>query len=659
MRRFARAPSAVSTQGNGMRRSRFGLVCLCALGVAAFLGSSEPSAAAQACPNEEFRNGPSAKLPDCRAYEMVSPPEKEGFEPIVDPFLKSLDFTPIAAENGQSAAFTSYAGFGELEGVGVVNAFLSRRGASDWSTAGISPPIGPYPSLSRAHNELFTQDLEKMAVLGAWEPPLTLDASAGTSNLYLRDNSSTSYRLLSVGAAAGLTEVFFYAVGISTDASHVVFNSPSALTGCAAGSLCDWSAATGALSQIGGAGATLAAKNPRRPVSADGSRVFFKGGGCGLCVRIDAATTHVIGAGTGAFEAASSDGSVAYVTDGEDLERYGVSPGGVSPPLLLAEEVQGVLGASADGSRVYFVSDEGAEDSLYMWTDDGTPEGEITFIAGPVTLGSNWAGNLGSLSSRVTPDGMHLAFTADESLTGFPDNGTSQAYLYSAATGALVCASCVIAEPESGAFIEGGQNDIARLSRNLSDDGGHLFFNTDEALVPQDTNNLTDVYEYDAANGQVALISPGTGGENVKFNDASSSGNDAFFGTREKLVGSDKDGLLDVYDARVGGGLTAQNPPAPAAPCSGEACRSGATPIPTQPNIASPGFAGKGNLASKRNCSKLRREARRLSQRAKRLRKNAKQAKRNGKPGLGQEAQAQGHPPGKAGEDQEQEREAL
>jgi hypothetical protein len=41
----------------------------------------------------------------------------------------------------------------------------------------------------------------------------------------------------------------------------------------------------------------------------------------------------------------------------------------------------------------------------------------------------------------------------------------------------------------------------------MSDDGSYVFFDTDDALVPQDTNGTQDVYEWE--DGHVYLISGG------------------------------------------------------------------------------------------------------------------------------------------------------
>jgi len=663
VRRYAKASFAGSTQGSGMRRSRIGLVCLCVLGFAAFLGSGAPSAGAQACPNEAFRQGPSANLPDCRAYEMVTPVDMEGGEPTAQ--WQDAVAGPLMAANRSGVAWGAFGTFGEsATSNSATNAFLSRRGASDWSTEQISPPFSPTLNLAITVAEAFNENLDKTVSFdGGVEPPLTPDASAGTSNLYLRDNTTASFRLISVGLAENLGYTESHTEGMSADAGHVVFDSPDELVGsnCAPpvkNFICDWNAATGTVSAIGISPETgevledstfnLAGPNWAGNVSADGSRIFFKGGGaggageCGVCVRINGTSAQLI-SDEGTFWFANSDGSFAFITVGEELFRYNVNTDELGPAL--AGEVQGVLGISADGSRVYYVSDEGAADSLYMWSEGAGTEFIATGNA-EAAFSNNYRTNK-QPNSRVTPDGMHLAFTASNSLTGFPHAGIPEIYLYSAATDALVCASCNPGgAPEPGG--SGGSLEVGggspgpdaetRLRRNLSDDGGRLFFNTDEALVPQDSNGRTDVYEYDAASGQVALITTGTADEELKgevnsvgFADASPSGDDVLFQTRQQLVGVDEDEALDIFDARVGGGLASQNPPAPAAPCTGTGCRSETPPLPSQPSGASAAFTGKGNVSQRQNCNKLGREAKKLSNRAKRLRKNAKAAKRNGK----------------------------
>ena len=163
-------------------------------------------------------------------------------------------------------------------------------------------------------------------------------------------------------------------------------------------------------------------------------------------------------------------------------------------------------------------------------------------------------------------------------------------------------------------------SDALHQSRYLSDEG-RLFFNSDDALVPQAVNHNEDVYEYEPpassetadndtcttaspayserSGGCVSLISAGTSLDESAFLDASENGDDVFFLTAEKLVPQDVDTALDVYDAHV---CTSREPcfeevTSPPACASAEACRAAPSP---QPSVfgapASATFSGPGNL---------------------------------------------------------------
>jgi hypothetical protein len=185
-------------------------------------------------------------------------------------------------------------------------------------------------------------------------------------------------------------------------------------------------------------------------------------------------------------------------------------------------------------------------------------------------------------------------------VTSYDNAGTTEAYLYDGETGDLRCASCnPSGQPPTGAASIGGRVEFGypfltnRYPRAVLDDG-RVFFNSPDALVPQDTNGKTDVYEY--GNGRVNLISSGRSASGSFFADATGSGNDVFFFTRERLVGQDVDDNTDIYDARVGGGLAGQNPgPSNLPPCSGDDCRSGINTSLVLPTIASIAFTGSGN----------------------------------------------------------------
>jgi hypothetical protein len=332
-------------------------------------------------------------------------------------------------------------------------------------------------------------------------------------------------------------------------------------------------------------------------------------------------------------------------------------------------EVQGVVGISKDGSRVYFTANadfDGAGPaqpgnctgppgraegrcSLYLWHG-----GAISFVArlnanGP-TGGdaADWAPTPLSISTSrafqksafLSADGETLLFSSQEQLSGYENEGIAELYRYREGE-PIACVSCApTGEAPKGAPTLGSIKPSALnvlnmpamvASRILSADGNRAFFETTEALVPSDTNGAggcptvgadlqafpvcLDVYEWEAPDsvscsesapafsplngGCLYLISTGKDDYPSFFADASTDGKNVFFLTRQGLVGQDKDELLDVYDARVDGGIAAQNP-APVAPCeSTEACHG---PIPAPPGEGQPTtqtFVGPGNVVTK------------------------------------------------------------
>jgi len=205
----------------------------------------------------------------------------------------------------------------------------------------------------------------------------------------------------------------------------------------------------------------------------------------------------------------------------------------------------------------------------------------------------------------VTPDGRYLAFMSVKRLTGYDneDQATGEAdhevFEYSAETGQLACASCDASgeRPLGSAFI--GATLIQRVStpfhqpRSLSDDGSRLFFSSPDPLVPGLSGGSTKLFEYE--DGTAQLISGTQGGGSAMFLDASASGKDVFFATREQLAATDTDEQVDVDDARVDGGLPA---PFAATPCQGSVCREPLASPPPSPTPVSASFAGPGNRAS-------------------------------------------------------------
>jgi hypothetical protein len=371
---------------------------------------------------------------------------------------------------------------------------------------------------------------------------------------------------------------------------------------------------------------------------------------------------------------AEQENGEPHENPGNDLYRYDVDTGTLSDLTVDADKradpngasVLGVVGSSADGSYVYFVATgklaTGAKSglpNLYAWHETAEGARQLSFIAtlrAPAPESNeeaniealrggsafpyhsdiaDWTSRPTQSQAYVTPDGKHLAFMSVEPLTRYDnaDQTTGEAdhevFEYSAETGSLVCASCDTSgeRPIGSAFI--GAELGARLStpfhqpRSLSDDGSRLFFSSPDPLVAGLSGGSVKVFEYE--HGVTQLISGMEGGGEAVFLDASASGNDAFFATREQLVPTDVDELVDVYDARVDGGLPV---PASQASCQGSACQGAPTPPPSLTTPISSTFIGSGNLPSPSPVARLTRKqllARALS-RCRRLKSRRKRA---------------------------------
>jgi hypothetical protein len=547
-------------------------------------------------------------LPDSRAWEMVSPADKNGGE--IEGFGAGFGGGVLqAGAQGGVITYSSRASFANAAGAPPASQYLSSRAPLAWSTENISLPTesgayGDYPE--GVPYQLFSPSLDRAVLsegrtcaqpdcplaLALRGPGRTLtELPAHQPDLRLRGSTpSLSHLVISTCAALSADATAVPAPGGGCDPLQ-----PNLYEYSGASELRLLNLLPGAA--LGTPGARLAA--PAGAISEDGSRVYWSEAG-DLYLR-EGSETHLLAANAD-FQGASRDGSIAYYTSESHLYRYLASTG-ISTDLTPAAGVQGMLGTSADGEYVYYVDAAGLE--LFH-------AGATTAIA-PAPAPSSYPPATGT--AHLTDDGRHLAFLSSAPSPEYENRGVLEAYLYAAPAGAgpgtLVCASCdPSGEPPLGpAALPGASPNgsspeafAAYKPRVLAPDGSRLFFDSYDSLVPQDTNGDRDVYEWrppgvagcSTSEGCIGLISSGRSAGGATFIDASLEGTDAFFITDGSLVASDP-GSADLYDARVGGGFPESAQPIP---CLGDACQ----PLPPEPEDAIPatlrtGLAGNPPLS--------------------------------------------------------------
>jgi len=639
----------VSARISGLQSSteyHFRLVATNAFGKAEGADRSVTTLAAQSaesCPNQAIREQQHATdLPDCRAYEMVTPLEKGHGDVVAD------GLTTISSKEGGAVAYSSRTPFGDTIGSGVAGQtqYVARREAGDWATHAITPRPRPYALqtlFAGTHIEIYSDDLSR-AILQAYDLPDVNGDTPDRDNIYAEETATRSFQPLTTLQA----NPFFFSYfaeermwGVSADARHVALETPTALLPDAAANVPNvYQSDDGVLSLAGilpngevPAAGSRSPENYRGAMSADGSRLAFTasaGGPDQLYLRIDGNRTVWISQPEGSetaepsnvhLEAMTPDGrNVLFVTDsplldedtnsGPDLYRYRESADPASDQNNLTlithagdvpAEVSGnsVVGVSDDGERIYINT---ASDRLELW-NHGVSALISPFVAREpepsrqLTVTSKQPGY-----GRVTSDGSYLAFVSEKTcckqdqihgLTGRLTSGHFAMYLFDIRNDTLRCVSCTDQPPTNNVTVtatatDGSPtiNDLGSRPRFLSEEG-NVFFATAEALVSRDVNGIRDTYEYSAEDGSIRLLSSGAGKYPTTFADASASGHDVILATRQPLASGDSDEFVDLYDARQGGGFPAPPVGGRQPSCGDEACQGPSSSPPSAPAISS------------------------------------------------------------------------
>jgi DNA-binding beta-propeller fold protein YncE len=556
-------------------------------------------------------------LPDGRSWELVTPPNKQGSGLIAVGNEQGAAIQ--AAENGDGIAYGATSpitanpeGSRSLE---VTQAISTRTAPGGWETQDIATPHNEGPTgIAIGHSaeyKLFSASLSAGLVEPVGDTPLPPLPAGAEKTIYLRKADGSYEALVTAenvpagtkfggdGESAG--GVSF--VTATPDFSHVILHSDegvklSSASGDNGGGLYEW--AGGRLlpvSVLPNGNFTVAelgdhgygdSGNVRHALSDDGSRLIFGAEGhlylrdmsSKETVQIDAAQEAPEPANPeGRYETANSEGSRVFFTSGAQLtaspsgpqgarDLYVFEATGESGPLtgklidLTADhnggegaEVLGVMGASEDGTSVYFVANgalaagskkgncERRQEpfhetcNVYLERYDEATEAWAAPVLVATISGADrpsWGGgtsDLNELTSRISPNGRYLAFMSERSLTGYDnrDAGSGvrdeEVFLYDASSKRLVCASCDTTGARPTGIHEGSayQERIVDYARNWSErwlaanipgwtsenlaaaqyqsrylsDSGRLFFNSSDALVPGDVDGTQDVYEYE------------------------------------------------------------------------------------------------------------------------------------------------------------------
>jgi NHL repeat len=476
-------------------------------------------------------------LPDGRAWELVSPPDKHGSP------LEAISNEGGVIQASANGSGITYLALGPLVGDPAGNRTrsysqdLSERGPNGWSTEDITTPhetVAIFHPGFTGEYRAFSTELGSAAVEPQGATPLSAATTERTP--YRRESGGTYTPLVTAanvaegvefGGVESGEELGAFSGGVefvtaTSDFRHIVLASRASLTGGFAGgerSLYDWSAGQLKLISVlpGGQPAALAGLSTsvghddldmRSAISGDGSRVIF--------------------------ETSGAEGHL-YVRDLalEESALVDVAEPGLSTGLA----VPVFQGASADGARIFFTdearltADSTAAPSrpdLYMCevkVSGGTLSCTVSDLTVDPTPGAS--ADVQGYVLGVDQTGDRVFFTADGVLSAAPDargevaapgncSGGAQAgcnlYMYDTPS-RQVSLVAVLSGADAPDWAHGVGHELGNLTARVSADGRYLAFMSDRSLTGYDNRDRVsgardqEVFRYDSVEDALTCVS--------------------------------------------------------------------------------------------------------------------------------------------------------
>jgi DNA-binding beta-propeller fold protein YncE len=517
------------------------------------------------CPNEAFRVGPSANLPDCRAYELVTPAFTGG-QPAV-----------AGATDGASVVFSTLGAVGGAQDDPTASgaSYIADRTPSGWSSTPLDPPASQFQTDLRitqnreAVSEGFDRVLFNEQSISPYDGGFNdgwylrepdgafaevgpaVSPAAAAELVPLRTAAPNTVNIVNEGESKDLSTVLFSTVqnesqpierpytnwhwpGDTSDKQEPslyeyvgtgnqepvlvgvknegpLHGSPHINEGAELIGQCGTAIGSGPAGAFGGASSVLDEQNA---ISREGSVVFFSPFGPHEhqteCTGATPPADELFARMNRAHTVAISEPSAADCVDCDT-----------------ATPSDGIFqGAGEAGTNVFFLTKQellpgNPGQNLYEYNFNGAPGHKVTAVShldsgGPAEV-------LGEVS--LSEDGSHLYFAARGVLTSEPNAlgdqphaGSPNLYVYNADTKSTAFVATLSSEDSEDWSLAPQSREV-----DATPDGDFLLFVSRAAITPDASGTGLQLYRYAAQTGELVRANIGQGGYNDNGNDINSS----------------------------------------------------------------------------------------------------------------------------------------